>query len=270
MINRHLAHQNNLITVVIYESSVEEDIEESDYNDRPCLSFPLRAGFGYRTTRFNRFIDSNSFLLESQANEFSYTKYRDLGRDLTACFQFANHQTFVQAFSRYRAAEVFRRTPALDHMIYRFMQELGSNRLALDSLIDQMLLEEVFDESLEHFDPAPDNLHCLPRIDAAKDYIHSHFTSEIGVDEIAEASCMSRFHFTRSFKKRTGLSPYQYLKQLRFFNARENLKKDVDVTEVAFKSGFNSLENFSAAFKKEYGMSPQAFRACFRQSYATS
>lgn len=270
MITRHEAHQNDLITVVIYESSVEEDVEENDYNDKPCLSFPLKAGFGYQTAGFNRFIDSNSFLLESQANEFSYTKYSDLGSDLTACFQFADHQTFVQAFSKHRAAEVFRRTPGLNHMIYRFMQELGSDRLTLDSLIDQMLFEEIFDENLEHFNPVPDNRHCLPLIDAAKDYMHSHFASEIGVDEIADASCMSRFHFTRSFKKRTGLPPYQYLKQIRFFNAREGLKKDIDVTEIAFKNGFNSLENFSAAFKKEYGMSPKAFRSYFRKSYPTS
>lgn len=269
MIKKHLAHQNDLITVVIYESSVDEDIEESDFNDRPCLSFPLRAGFGYQTTGFNRFIDSNSFLLESQANEFSYTKYRDLGSDLTACFQFADQQAFVQAFARYRAADVFRRTPGLNYMIHRFMRELDSDRMALDSLVDQMLFEEVFDESLQRFAPTPDNRHCLPLIDAAKDYMHSHFSSDIGVDKIAEVSCMSRFHFTRSFKKRTGMSPYQYLKQVRFFNAKESLKKDVDVTEVAFKSGFNSLENFSAAFKKEYGVSPRAFRASFRKSYAS-
>jgi len=256
--------------VVVYESSVDEDVKENDYNDRPCLSFPVRAGFGYQTTGFDGFIDSNSFLLESQSNEFSYTKYKDLGSDLTACFQFAEHQPFVQSFSRYLAAEVFRRTPGLSYMIHRFMRELGSNRITLDSLIDEMLLEEVFDESLEHFSPAPDNRHCLPRIDAAKEYMHRHFSSEIGIDEIAKASCMSRFHFTRSFKKRTGMPPYQYLKQIRFYNARENLKKDVDVTEVAFKNGFNSLEHFSSAFKKEYDISPQAFRASFRKSYPST
>ena len=118
------------------------------------------------------------------------------------------------------------------------MGALRSNRITLDTLIDQMLLEEVFAESLEHFSPAPDNRHSLPRIDAAKEYMHSYFASEIGIDEIAKASCMSRFHFTRAFKKRTGMPPYQYLKQIRFFNAQENLKKDIDVTEVAFKNGF--------------------------------
>ena len=256
--------------MVIYESSVDYDMEESDYNDRPCLSFPLRAGFGYQTTGFNRFIDSNSFLLESQSNEFSYTKYQDLGGDLTACFQFTDPQPFVQAFSRYHAAEVFRRTPGLNYMIHGFVEQVASSRITLDSLIDRILFEEVFTEHLEHFHPVPDNRHYLPRLDAAKEYMHSHFASELGVDEIAAASCMSRFHFTRLFKKRTGLPPYQYLKQLRLFNARENLKEDIDVTEAAFKSGFNSLENFSAAFKKEYGVSPKAFRASLRKSYATS
>ncbi len=131
-----------------------------------------------------------------------------------------------------------------------------------------MLFEEVFSESLEHFSQTPDKLHCLHRLDAAKEYIHSHFASDIGIDQIAEASCLSRFHFGRLFKQRTGMTPYQYLRQIRFGNARESLKSDIEITEVAFKNGFNSLENFSAAFKKEYGISPQTFKVSLRKSYA--
>ncbi|MEQ9426600.1 MAG: AraC family transcriptional regulator [Cyclobacteriaceae bacterium] len=262
MITSKTAHENSLLTATVYESQVEEDIILSDYNSRPCVSFPLRSGFAYRTTGFDGFVESNSFLVESQPNEFDIKKYKDLGFDLTVCFQFKeSHHEFISRFNRNKCVESFRRTPELGFMIHAFMNNLDANKLFLDSAVDQILFEEVFKDTLELTEPGARKRWRLDQIDEAKAYMHANFSSSnLGIDRIASVSHLSRFHFGRTFKELTGYSPYEYLLKVRLHNARELLKKDRNITEVAFQSGFNSLENFSNAFKKEYNQSPLNFR----------
>jgi hypothetical protein len=72
---------------------------------------------------------------------------------------------------------------------------------------------------------------------------------------------VSSFHFSRIFKTFTSYSPYQYLLNTRLKNAEIMLKTTgLSITEISFTNGFNNLENFSAAFRKKFRCSPQAFR----------
>ncbi len=246
---------------------MEEDITLSEYNSNPCLSFPLKSGFAYKTTNFNQFVESNSFLVESQANEFSIKKFKDLGMDLTVCFQFKNERIkLISDLNGSKCAQSYRRSPALSHLIFELVQNLDMDGLYLDSAVDKILFEEILGEGLELISPNERRWNLL-RTDVAKDFIHGNYQTEIGIDEMADASCLSRFHFTRTFKQRTGLSPYEYLLAVRLHKARELLKKDQSITEIAFATGFNSLENFSQTFKNTHGLAPSEFRDQLRKVY---
>ena len=64
------------------------------------------------------------------------------------------------------------------------------------------------------------------------------------------------------FKKETGLSPMRYVRRLRLKKAETLLRTSfLSIKEVIFQSGAGDASHFVRAFKKEYGVTPSAFRA---------
>ena len=99
------------------------------------------------------------------------------------------------------------------------------------------------------------------RVDAAIDRIETSYAEALTVDELARAAGMSRYHFSRAFRARTGSSPYQYLVRTRIKRAAELLRRGRrNVTEAAFEVGFSDLGRFSRAFQRELGVSPSQYK----------
>jgi AraC-like DNA-binding protein len=100
-----------------------------------------------------------------------------------------------------------------------------------------------------------------PRVDAAIERIESSYADALSVDDLARAAGMSRYHFSRAFRARTGASPYQYLMRTRVKRAAELLRRGRrSVTEAAFEVGFGDLGRFSRAFQRELGVAPSRYR----------
>ena len=82
-----------------------------------------------------------------------------------------------------------------------------------------------------------------------------------GVDQMAAAANMSKYHFIRSFRNATGLTPWRYVINRRMLQARQLLADpDLSIKQIAFRLGFNDPNYFSRLFRKETGVSPKAFR----------
>jgi AraC-like DNA-binding protein len=80
--------------------------------------------------------------------------------------------------------------------------------------------------------------------------------------ELAEASSLSPYHFLRTFKAVTGVTPHQWLLRARLREAAQRLAASRErITDIAFESGFEDLSNFVRSFRAEFGMSPRAYRA---------
>ena len=90
--------------------------------------------------------------------------------------------------------------------------------------------------------------------------MEKHLATKIEVENIACAAFMSRFHFIRMFKQAYGITPRQYLRDLRLSKAKELLKQGVSVTQVCFEVGYSSLPTFSNAFKRSMGCSPLVYQ----------
>ena len=98
-------------------------------------------------------------------------------------------------------------------------------------------------------------------IETAKKYINDNFNKDLKVENIAGTVNMSESYFSRLFKKATTFSPYDYLLNVRLEKAKELLlKTDLPISEIAYKTGFNSDANFIYFFKKETGISTLKFR----------
>ena len=81
-----------------------------------------------------------------------------------------------------------------------------------------------------------------------------------GLDALAKAAGMSRFHFHRVFKKITGLTPKDYAMAHRAERIRAELGKPSTVTEAIYGAGFNSNSRFYAESWQALGMPPKKFR----------
>ncbi|HYF01842.1 MAG TPA: AraC family transcriptional regulator [Patescibacteria group bacterium] len=99
------------------------------------------------------------------------------------------------------------------------------------------------------------------RLTRALDYIHSTFPQPMELEEMAAAAFMSKFHFLRLFKSAFGMSPHQYIQQLRMEQAQELLRTtNLPVTDISEKLGFENAQSFSRLFHQRLRVYPTQFR----------
>lgn len=95
------------------------------------------------------------------------------------------------------------------------------------------------------------------RILYARDYLLTHMDSPPGLSQLAAIVGINEFKLKCGFKEMFGQPPFAYLADVRLEMARTALlKKEKTVTQIAFVLGYSSLQHFSAAFKKKFGMPP--------------
>ncbi|MCG3721042.1 AraC family transcriptional regulator [Vibrio cincinnatiensis] len=91
-------------------------------------------------------------------------------------------------------------------------------------------------------------------------YIDQHLYDEIGLEKLAEQHAMSVSNLQRKFKARLNMTIVHYIRHRRLQLARQQLERGlVSITEAAYEAGYLHPSNFTAAFKKAFGISPQAF-----------
>ena len=95
------------------------------------------------------------------------------------------------------------------------------------------------------------------RVVCGKEFIDACFTTPLSVENVAQAACLSEYHFFRLFKAVFGLSPHQYILQKRLNYAQNLLIQDQKAVSLAADaSGFSDIFTFSKAFKKHFGYAP--------------
>jgi transcriptional regulator GlxA family with amidase domain len=155
-------------------------------------------------------------------------------------------------------------TELLHFEIVNLILSNTSSRLAIDNLVLD-LIQTVFGKITDYNPTFGINKRTkknhLSTIEKAKAYISENFTRNISLTELADHCCVSMLHFSRLFKTLTSFSPHQFLLNIRLKKA-ELLLKDTSmpVTDVAFSSGFNNIEHFSAAFRNKYNQPPSTYR----------
>lgn len=97
------------------------------------------------------------------------------------------------------------------------------------------------------------------------DYLHAHLATDLSLELLAQVAGLSSWHFCRAFRASVGVSPWQYLKEVRLAEARQLLiHTDVPITDLGLRLGFSTPSHFAAAFRTAYGLSPSRFRTSLR------
>jgi AraC-like DNA-binding protein len=97
------------------------------------------------------------------------------------------------------------------------------------------------------------------RLLIARNFIHDNLQQHIQLNDIAEASNVSAFYIHRLFRQVFGCSPTVYLEQIRMEAAKEKLRLQYAVKEVAYAVGYTDEAYFCRRFKKCFGMTPKHF-----------
>lgn len=89
--------------------------------------------------------------------------------------------------------------------------------------------------------------------------------------QLARSTGLSRYHFLRTFKGVTGVTPHQWLLRARLHEAARRLATSRDpVTVIALDVGFDDLSNFIRSFRAEFAVPPSRYRVSVRGGASTS
>lgn len=92
-------------------------------------------------------------------------------------------------------------------------------------------------------------------------YIRENYHEHINLSDCARQLNISYDYFQHKFKALTGYSPQQFLIEQRLLACLEMLKgSDLNCTEIAYRCGFCTSAQFSALFKKRYGITPLQYK----------
>jgi AraC-like DNA-binding protein len=88
-------------------------------------------------------------------------------------------------------------------------------------------------------------------------WLKQHFTKNFPMDDLATQAHMSPSTFRQHFREVAGMSPLQYLKQLRLQDARQlMLNEDIDAGSAAMRVGYESASQFSREYTRLFGAPP--------------
>jgi AraC family transcriptional regulator len=105
----------------------------------------------------------------------------------------------------------------------------------------------------------------IKRLLFATDYLYTYYDQNPGLDELAQVSCLSKFHFLRLFKIAFGKTPHKFITELKIRKAKEMLTRTKDdIQQIAHRLGFDTASTFSRLFFNQVGVYPSQFRTLIR------
>ena len=98
-------------------------------------------------------------------------------------------------------------------------------------------------------------------VEEATEYIQNYYMNNISLADLAERVHLNQSYLSDLFKRENGVSFKDYLTGVRIGKAKELLKNsNYKLAEIAVRTGYNDVKNFSKIFKKTIGITPMEFR----------
>ncbi|HMG15874.1 MAG TPA: AraC family transcriptional regulator [Saprospiraceae bacterium] len=103
-------------------------------------------------------------------------------------------------------------------------------------------------------------IYLYRRIVQAKIFIDNQYTNKINLDDIADEAFFSKYHFIRLFHQIYGMTPHQYLRKIRIEKAKLLLQMKINIADVCFSVGFESVSSFTGLFKRITSITPSEYQ----------
>jgi AraC family transcriptional regulator len=158
------------------------------------------------------------------------------------------------------------RDKSIQGIIGLLLEELQTQRpfgrLYVDSLAHALATRYVLLDRASTGRPESRISGLQPRIlNRVREKIEANLGTELSLDSLAEESGYSRAHFLRMFRAATGLTPHQYVLDLRLRRAQDRLRqKGSSIIDVAVSCGFSSQSHMTSVFRQRLETTPGEFR----------
>jgi AraC-like DNA-binding protein len=100
----------------------------------------------------------------------------------------------------------------------------------------------------------------IEAVQRMQDYIESNLAKDISLADLAKTSGYSPWYAHRLFHSLLHMTPAVYIRRLRLSKSALRLRDEkVKIIDVAYDSGFESVDGYQRAFYKEFGCNPYAY-----------
>lgn len=153
--------------------------------------------------------------------------------------------------------------------LMKIAEEYWSNSMIKELRIHSLLLnffadyaDYCFDsDSILLFDSSTKKNHLSSQLNNVFDYLDTHYSENISLEDIASMAGFSKFYFSRLFKQCTTQTFHEYLNTKRIKVAEQLLiVPNLTITEISLQAGFSSLSSFNRNFKRLKGCTPTEYR----------
>lgn len=144
--------------------------------------------------------------------------------------------------------------------IFELLKKISNNQI--NDAYETSALAYSFLMKLERFLLNIENDKKVPEpITKALLFIDNQYANPISLDDIVDASGLSKYHFTRLFNQTVHSTPIQYLTKQRINKSIELLKdKKLTIEDIALQVGFANGNYFNKVFRSSMGLSPGKYR----------
>ena len=152
-----------------------------------------------------------------------------------------------------------------EHILTKMFHELTERRLGYQSAIVQSIRHILLSLSRLHLSQEPiltGNLESGPKwMKDTLSFIDQNLDQPLTLSCLAKRAYVSPEHFSRVFKKLTGMTLSHYVNSKKIIQAKSILSTtNQNIANIAEKIGFKNTTHFYRMFKKSVGLTPSAYR----------
>jgi AraC family transcriptional regulator len=256
--------------------SVRDIVCTAGPGDRPfeerhgsiCIAAVTRGTFRYRTIQGAATLAPGAVLLGNDGACFECGHDHGVGdRCLSFHFEPATFETILAAVpGARRIGFTLPRLPPLPDLIpfVGAAEAAGDDAAALEEIAFG-LAGTVASMLVGARTPATPRRRDERRIAAALRRLEATAGETVPLTTLARDAAMSPYHFLRTFRSISGVTPHQFVLGERLRRVAVQLRRsDEPVSAIAYDAGFNDLSSFNRRFRRVMGMHPTAYRASSR------
>lgn len=147
----------------------------------------------------------------------------------------------------------------LNAMIHEVTHQSMSYELVCHNLLEILLVKILRHQSFE-IDVDPSNK-TTKAMGILKHYLRTHYREPLCLDDLADVTHLSKFYLSHSFKREMGLTPMEYLTEIRLEESRVLLTTtNYTMSQIASIVGFSSQTYFTKQFRRKYRQTPNTYR----------
>lgn len=146
--------------------------------------------------------------------------------------------------------------PVVNHLIVNREKKYNNQELVIKAKL--FLLIEKIQGAIKNDFPNVKDSSSISRLKPLIRKIDENYGEDISIADAADICAMSETYFMKFFKKMTGMTFVEYLKNVRLEKALLMLKSSpMSVSQIAEQCGFHNFSYFIRSFKKHFGVTPK-------------